>query len=452
MANVVTRVNQEFDRLVHEMSPSQLQDEFMAMNERLLSRRALAGPKVLPTFIKPFFLSESQLRYFRETVETVLNCQEKLIDLYFTVEDFRPFFELTEPEVPLVNIPGRLARRIYFSRMDTIMYGAGIEDFMFLEFNCDSPGGAHYADIQVEELMELSLMKQLQRDFFFMNEPYRPKVLNALLTAWWQAGGRRNPHIAVMGNPKVTNVEEFRLFAEYFAERGLHGFFTDPWSLEYDGRRLAKDGRPIDLIYRRGVLSDYSQHVEEVKPVISAYEDGNVVFANPLSAKLGDNKNLLSLLTDERLSFLFTAAEQEALLKHIPWTRIMREGLTTYKGEDVDLFPFVREHREQLVIKPNSMFGGKGVVIGHEATQQEWDDAIGESCHAQKVVQQYVPIPRMEFPVITPDGVTFEEKKINHNFFTFAGYFGGGFCRTSDSSIINISAGGALVTFFVVKD
>ncbi|MBN1357096.1 circularly permuted type 2 ATP-grasp protein [bacterium] len=450
-SNMTAVLEKKFRNLMTELDdpPGMIVRDIEDMNYYLEKRRALARGKVLPTFIKPYFLTVDRISEYANVVRILLGCQEKLIHMYYEVPEYRPMYELTEDEKPLVEIGGPLFRHIYFSRMDSIVPDDG--DYKFLEFNCDSPGGAYYSDIQWEALAKMEIFKRLNQNYIFRYEPYRPRVLKALLSAWKDAGKSGNPSIAVMGNPDVTNVEEFRLFAELFQEEGYQAIFTDPWTCEYDGTVLRKGDHPIDLIYRRGVLGDYSRHPAEAKPVIDAYRDGNVIFANPLSSKLGDNKNLLEVMTDESTEWLFTPEERVILRKHLPWTRIMKEGKTTHQGRKVDLAEYIRRNRRLFVLKPNAEYGGKGVVIGRDVDLGIWENAIETALKTPYVVQEYVKIPEQEFPVVRDDRIVWEPKKINVNFFTFAGDFGGGFCRTSDSSVINISAGGALVSFCVVE-
>ncbi len=429
--------------------PGRIASEINQMNEYLIAHRALVQGKVLPTFIKPYFLTTAQIKGFEPVVIKILQCQEKVIDLYFADKKYRSLYELTEAEIPLVEIGKSKFRHIYFSRMDSIMPAQGT--FKFLEFNCDSPGGAYYSDIQWDALNELEVYKSMRSRHPFVYEQYRPQVIKTLLAAWKDAGKFGKPRIAVMGDPSVANVEEFKLFSEMFQELGYESLFTDPWSCEYDGYVLRKDGRAIDLIYRRGILADYSKHISESKPVVDAYRDGNVIFANPFSSKLGDNKNLLEVMTDDTMSWLFTPDERVALKTYLPWTRIVRERKTEYKGKSVDLASYTRDNQDHFVLKPNAEYGGKGVVIGRDVDRKTWENAVDSALKTPYVVQEYVSIPEKEFPVIRDGQMVWEPKKINVNFFTFNGHFGGGFCRTSDSSIINISAGGALVSFCVVE-
>lgn len=448
MEDAITRINQDYRDLCLKLDvpAGRLREEFDKLNARMVERRCTAKGKPLPIFAKPFFVTSKQIERFESAVNTILTCQEKVIDLYFKDFHFRHLFELTDNEKPLVAIPHRLPRHIHFSRLDAMLTATS---FRFLEFNCDSPGGAYYTDIQTELLLEFPVLRELTKTYSFDLKPYRPVVLQTLLQAWKDFGGTEIPRIAVMGDPDVANLEEFRLFAEYFSEQGYPAFFTDPWSLDYDGKTLTSEGRPIDLVYRRGVLADYSREPERVKPAVDAYRDGRVCFVNPFSAKLGDNKNLLSVLTDERTSFLFGLKELKVLRQYLPWTRILREAKTDYLGNQIDLVPYVLRHKDEFVVKPNAEYGGKGVIIGREATQKDWEAAIDERMHRAKVVQEYVPIPTESFPIFG-DKTEFAPKKYNINFLTFGGRYGGGFCRVSDSSVINISAGGALVVLFIL--
>ena len=98
------------------------------------------------------------------------------------------------------------------------------------------------------------------------------------------------------------------------------------------------------------------------------------------------------------MAFLFSEKEREVIKKHIPWTRIVKDGKTDYKGEEIDLISFLRENKDRLVIKPNSEYGGRGVVVGVDADEKAWEDKIEEALSKPNVVQEYVPIPVIEFP------------------------------------------------------
>jgi uncharacterized circularly permuted ATP-grasp superfamily protein len=111
----------------------------------------------------------------------------------------------------------------------------------------------------------------------------------------------------------------------------------------------------------------------------------------------------------------------------------------------------MRKHRDELVMKPNTDYGGRNVYIGAEVESGEWDDAIEKALKGDWVIQHKVKIPEESFPVITDEGLTFEYRKVNINPFALGGRYGGCVSRLSTESIINVSAGGGAVPLFVVE-
>ena len=117
----------------------------------------------------------------------------------------------------------------------------------------------------------------------------------------------------------------------------------------------------------------------------------------------------------------------------------------SFDGKPVNLLDFLRENRAGMVLKPVGLFGGKNVAIGHEMSDREWQEALETAVKERYVAQEYIPIPEISLPVYDQNGLRFENKKVNINFFAFNGVYAGGMARVSDSSIINISAGGGLI-------
>src|SRR4030043_920717 len=105
MSKQLEKFNKDFIEIVKKLDnpPGRIKDEVTGMFERMRERRCLAGDKVLPTFIKPHFVTTSQIKKYRKIVEIILNCQENLINLYFSDPAHRALYELLPPEIPLVE-------------------------------------------------------------------------------------------------------------------------------------------------------------------------------------------------------------------------------------------------------------------------------------------------------------------------------------------------------------
>jgi uncharacterized circularly permuted ATP-grasp superfamily protein len=126
------------------------------------------------------------------------------------------------------------------------------------------------------------------------------------------------------------------------------------------------------------------------------------------------------------------------------------ERRTLRHGVEVDLLPFVLEHRESLVLKPAHGYGGRSVLVGDETAPDAWAAAAVAGLAEPWVVQDRVTIPEEPFPVVEGGSLRFEALKVNANPFYAAGAEVGAVTRVSRSSVINVSAGGGSVPTFVV--
>lgn len=112
------------------------------------------------------------------------------------------------------------------------------------------------------------------------------------------------------------------------------------------------------------------------------FKAGRVALLNgPLEPMLADKRNL-ALLSEHAASDRFDAEERETIRRHVPWTRIVRPGESTFEDQTVDLVPFVEAERQRLVLKPPLERGGKGVALGIFETAESWRAALDEALAA----------------------------------------------------------------------
>jgi len=97
------------------------------------------------------------------------------------------------------------------------------------------------------------------------------------------------------------------------------------------------------------------------------------------------------------------------------------------------------------VLKPSLGYGGKDVIMGCEARDDDWNSAIDKALKEDWVVQEYTNIPIMTVPHVINGKLDFAYKKYNYNMLVLGGKFAGGFSRLSDESVINVARGGGLI-------
>jgi hypothetical protein len=151
------------------------------------------------------------------------------------------------------------------------------------------------------------------------------------------------------------------------------------------------------MIYKRVLYSELVKVMGMDNPVIRAMRDHNVYITNSISAKMLAKKASLAFLSDEQNTHLFTSEQNTAISNFIPWTRYVEERKMTYKGKTVDLAPFIAEHRERFALKPNDEYGGSGVTLGWEASQDGWEASLKQALETPHVVQERVDIVARDF-------------------------------------------------------
>jgi hypothetical protein len=329
-------------------------------------------------------------------------------------------------------------------------------ELKFTEYNAETPAGAGYNDALTEVFDGLPVMRAFLRRYRLQPIPARRHVLHALLDSFERWRGHRSepPRIAILDWAEVPTVSEFRIFERYFRDRGLECRIVDPRHVEYANGRLRAGDFAFNLIYKRVLISELLERGGLEHPVVRAVRDGAVCMVNGFRCKLLYKKASFAVLSDERNARLFTPAEQEAVAAHIPWTRRVEERRTQYGGEVIDLIPYVLAHREQLVLKPNDEYGGKGIVLGWTVDGPTWEAAVRSALAEPFVVQERVNLPREVFPSVHDGKLHLIDRMLDTNpYVAFGEAMDGCLTRISTEALVNVTAGGgSTVPTFVVEE
>ncbi len=336
------------------------------------------------------------------------------------------------------------------SRLD----GFFCDTLRFVEYNAETPAGMAYGDNLAEVFESLPVMQEFRSRFELRPLPTQGAQLEAMLRAFREWGRATTPVIAIVDWPGLPTLTEFEMFRAFFESRGVTTVICGPGDLDFRGGTLYADGVPVNLIYKRVLASELvASETECYAPLRDAYLSGAVCSVNTFRAKLLDKKSSLALLSDEQYAGLYSPAQREAIDRHIPWTRKVRCGPTTRRGEQIpDLLEYICTHQKELVLKPNDEYGGKGVVLGWTADGHEWEQAVVTAELQPYVVQEAVPAPRESFPVVLGNEVRFLDLTVDLDPYLFYGRVGGCLTRLSSSALLNVTAGsGRVVPTYVVE-
>lgn len=453
----IRTVEKTYDDLLQSMHESgvnqkKVQDELF---ETFKEKRVLLKGAPIPSFLKPVFVGPAEIEDYKQVTEAIMSSLEKVSNLFFTDPSLEPLFQMAPGEGELTKIEHGYQGRIQHARLDAFVVDGTVR---FCEFNCDTPGGPGWLDWMTESLMATPAMKKLGERYALSYEALMPGITEGLLTCYrqWCAGKgitpAANPCIAVTTIPALdpTNdeIQNIGIWLEKNGHEAVVGAASD---CTYEDGVLKVKGKKCDVMYRRGAGFWWLDNPDDYSAIKRAYADGNLCLVNPISSKLGGKKSLMAMLQGETMKKHLTEEEQAAVARHIPWTRLVEEGQTKYQGETVELVPFLKENRENMVLKPIGLFGGKDVIVGRDADDALWNATIEKALAEKYVVQEYIPIPTVKLPIITDEGISFADKKINMNFYAFNGKYSGGLARVSDHNVINVCAGGGIVPIVTVE-
>ena len=424
------------------------------LDQGLEEAKLIFGGRRLSPYLRPHFVTETDFARITRICETVWSAIQKVKDAAVEDKSLVDDLGLTEIERELVAIDPGYKAVSPTARLDSFLTASR---YSFVELNGESPAGIAYADAAYDIFSSLPVMKEFCKHYNARPLYGRRFMLDVLLSSYEEFLGHtpeRAPRIAIIDLPGVPTVSEFQLFREFFESAGFPAVICTPQELDFSDKRLSVNGLEIDIVYKRLLVNEYLPIIAEYPALLHAYRARAICMVNSFRSKLIHKKALFAVLTDERRGALFSAAEQEAIRAHVPWTRIVKDERSDYHAEKIDLLEFVRKNSERLVLKPNDDYGGHGITIGWNTDQSTWDTAIEEALeNGDYLVQERVPTARETFPALTADGrVEFAEQLVDLDPLLFNGKVGSAFTRLSYTELANVSSGGGMVPTYIVSE
>jgi uncharacterized circularly permuted ATP-grasp superfamily protein len=429
-----------------------------AVNAELFARLAaeqrtlglLHGERALCPFLRPLVVARAQYDAVACAARVLAGAFERLTAAALADAQLLAELDLTAREERMARIDPGYSYACVTSRLDAYLNG---DEFQFLEYNAENPAGIADQSQLERVLFTLPHMHEfLARYAHWLPRPHA-RLLSTLLEVYREWGGTiERPQIAIVDWEGVSTESEFRILQDYFVAEGYPTTIADPRALTYDGVQLCAGDFRIDILYKRVVIHEFLEKFDETHPLSRAYAEHRVCMVNPFRAKLAHKKLGFAVLSDPAYAHLFTPAELEAIRRHIPWTRRVRPGLTTFDGGEDDLVEILRRERARLVLKPNDDYGGAGVVIGWETEAADWERAIGRALAASYVVQERAPLRKVWMQVSAGDALAREEMFVDFNPYLFRGETEGALVRLSASSLCNVSSGGGETALVVLED
>lgn len=437
----------------HDLLTEEMAAETQGQLDDQLRRRGLFfGERPLCTVLRPRFLTPDEFGFLRRAIRPLLSGFQKISERAVEDDEFRQQFGLYDWEEQLVQVDPGYANHTPLTRLDSFFVTSNNE-LRFTEYNAEVPAASAYNDVLNDVFYGLPAMGAFVREYMVRPLPTRHSVMHVLLDMYKEWGGQGRPNIAILDWVDVPTQSEFELFTQYFGSQGLESRIIDPREVVYENGRLMAGDYHINLIYKRVLITELIEQCGIDGPIVRAVADGAVCMVNPWRCKMLYKKLSLAVLSDEKNADMFNEDELRAIKAHIPWTRRVEERHTTYGGLPVDLVPFMHKYQQQLVLKPNDDYGGRGIVLGWQTNTSGWEKAVQEALLTPHIVQERVVIPEEPYPSFVNGELKIYNRMLDTAPFIFyGGYVDGCLTRLSTDPLLNVSAGGgSTVPTFVVE-
>ena len=424
------------------------------LDQGLEQSKLIFGGRRLSPYLRPHFVTETDFANIVSVCETVWSAIQKVKDAAIDDPSIVADLGVTEIERDLISIDPGYRAVSPTARLDSFLTEGA---YSFVELNGESPAGIAYVDAAYEIFSRLPVMQKFGETYNVRPLYGSRYMLEVLLDSYQEFLGRQPdvvPRIAIVDLGDRPTQSEFELFKEFFERQGYPTIICTPEELEFVNNRLRVGDFEIDIVYKRLLVNEYLPIISEYPALLDAYRAGAICMVNSFRSKLIHKKALFAVLTDQRRAALFSGVEQEAIARHVPWTRLVRAEKSDYFGKEVELLEYIKANRNKLVLKPNDDYGGHGITIGWNSDEAVWHAALEEAlANGDYLAQERVPTAREVFPALTADGgIEFAEQLVDLDPLLFNGKVRSAFTRLSSTELANVSSGGGMVPTFVISE
>ncbi|HEX4060255.1 MAG TPA: hypothetical protein VHY58_04455 [Streptosporangiaceae bacterium] len=397
---------------------------------------------------RPMFLAEPERDQLYRDVETVRAALVSLPDRLYD-GDFAAFARAVGAGDIYVTelMRDRTSPTSRQARADLYRDESG---FQLMELNLGSAlGGMENADMCRALLKHPVLMDFARAHGLGYIDTMREQVHDLLTESGYEPGSC--PVVAVTDWPSSYERKlgpYMGLLARRWRELGLDAHACHLGQLQVRNGRVWLDGRPVDIVARMFMIEYLLESAEApglFAPIMDAAARGEVKIFAPLDSDLFTSKGGMAMLSEHRNRHLFTGSELASIDRIVPWTREVRPGpVSLADGTETDLLGYAIANQHELVLKPNMLHGGEGVVLGwHPSTSPRmWRDQLDHALGGDHVIQRRI---RPEPELLPDDNGDLVPWNAVWGVFTVVRGYGGTYIRAarcdSDMTVINRGRG-----------
>ena len=315
-----------------------------------------------------------------------------------------------------------------------------LKDFLgyHSEWNLGSPGGWDYQRVtqiigkavweRINKIWPIAVKLDFDHPLLFPVTGF----VDMLVEVHRSREGNNQGLIAVVAEEEtLEDVTENKNLARHLnAMDGISSALMAPQSLELNGSRVCWKGQPVSVIFMDFntdvLLKLHRSH--NLSPLLQAVREKRVI--NPRGTEPINVKSMYEITTGPASHQFHTE-----IVQRTPWTRQFYPRRTNGPGGEAidDLVDWTRMHWDNLVLKPERGYSGKGVLVGKINSNAE--DAVNQAFkEGHYIVQEKIPLELWaeDIPTLEEKHITLERYQTDfrclvgpNGLFGFLGRYGG---------------------------
>lgn len=423
------------------------------LQEEMEARQLSAGGRLLCPFLRPNFVTQKQYDNLVKTGEALISAVDRMLRLALASPQLLSRMQLFPAEKMLAAIDPGYEMSEVSAQLDLQIQNGSLH---VLQYNADALSGAAWSEGLSDLFYDCPPVKEFRRRYTLTRIGGKKPFLQALLKAYKMFAAslgeaKSAPNIAILEFRDPTGRSEYEIYRDYFRAEGFSTEIVSPDQLEYRSGVLRAGTFDIDLIYRRISAQEFLLRFSLNHPLVQAYRDRRVCIVNSFRSELSHKKAMFALLTDEALTARFPINERKAIREHVPWTRVVKAGKTTFRDETIeDLIEYIKQNREKLVLRPNDEYTDLHSYIGYEHDEGSWARAVREAQRSPYVVQERVKPARTVFPMMSFGHLEFKEMQVDVQPQAFLGKVAGCSSYVSASGAGGYSLAAGIAPTFII--
>ncbi|WOS66926.1 MULTISPECIES: glutathionylspermidine synthase family protein [Sinorhizobium] len=444
----ISKADGQIERRLCELATCDSASLWEAQDE-LSSAIAEAGMhfegRAYPVCLRPLAIDCSLAKQLSATADAVVKLLDVAAELYCCNEDVQDLFPAYKHLRHWITSLPKHRPIATICRLDGLFGKNG--HYKIIETNTESPGGVIQNGLaaQVWSRIPNPLTYGLSLDV--SKQPFAKDpncFVRELMSAHYAATGSELKSAAVV-NFRGQYTNEVDWIVNGLRDAGVNAALLDASAIKRTPCGLAgPDGQLIQLVYNKLDPRDIIE-AGGLRDYLDACAAQEVVSINPwISQWVLSDKAILAVLSDDQFSSNFNAEQIELIARHIPWTRLVREEVTTDpKRRRIELISYIRKNKTDLVLKPSNATRGEHVLVGRVTSSEMWEEHIARAALNPYVVQEY--LAPGEVTALHPPSRSIKKMAYGIDCYVFGGRLAGFQSRASLDPVMNVGRSGILL-------